>query len=272
MTNVISFPGLGLSFTVSRAAFSVFGINIYWYGIIIALGMIAAMAYGFREVEKRGIKQDDALNMFLIALPVAIVCARLYYVIFNLDMYRGDLLSVFDIRGGGLAIYGGVIGAALTVIIYCRARKISLGEVLDIMAVGFLIGQAIGRWGNFVNGEAFGSGADLPWAMTIVSDGAARAESVHPTFLYESIWDAVGVALLILYKRHKRFSGELFCAYILWYGLGRFWIEGLRSDSLYLGTLRISQIVALVSVFAGIAGIIYGRKKFKKIKNESTGG
>ena len=267
MVNVISFPNLGLSFKISRTAFTVGGINIYWYGIILACGMIAGLLYAFREVKKQDIKQDDALNMFLIAVPVAIICARLYYVIFSFDMYRDNLLEIFDIRGGGIAVYGSFIGAALVVFFYCRAKKISLGKVLDILAVGFLIGQAIGRWGNFVNGEAYGGPTALPWAMSITAEGGSHVDMVHPTFLYESLWDALGVALLLLFKKHKKFDGEVFCLYILWYGAGRFWIEGLRTDSLYLGSVRISQIVALLSAVVGAAVIIIKRIKIKNKGN-----
>lgn len=259
MINHISFPNLGLAFDVNRTAFSVFGINIYWYGIIIAAGMILAFIYGAREFKRQGMKQDDLLNMFLISVPVAILCARLYYVVFSFDLYRDDLRSILDIRNGGIAVYGSLIGAGVVVVIYCLKKKLNVGEVLDVLAVGFLIGQAIGRWGNFVNGEAFGSPTTLPWAMSIAQDGVTYANSVHPTFLYESVWNAVGAALLLIYKRHKKFSGELFCAYILWYGAGRFWIEGLRTDSLYIGSVRVSQVVALLSVFFGAAAIAAGR-------------
>ena len=203
--------------------------------------------------------------MFLICVPVAILCARLYYVIFSFDQYRDNLLSIFDIRNGGIAVYGSLIGAGIVVLVYCLKKKINLGAVLDILAVGFLIGQAVGRWGNFVNGEAFGTATTLPWAMTIASDGVTYAQSVHPTFLYESLWDLAGVIILLVYRKHKGFNGEVFLGYILWYGLGRFWIEGLRTDSLYLGPLRISQVVALMSVFLGLAGIAAGR--FLKRKN-----
>lgn len=270
MTNEISFPGLGINFTINRVAFAIGGVNIYWYGIILAAGMMVGLCYAFREFKKQELKQDDAINMFLIAVPVSIVCARLYYVIFSLDMYKDDPLSVFDIRSGGIAVYGSFIGAAAVVIIYCLKKKISLGKVLDILAVGFLIGQAIGRWGNFVNGEAFGGHCSMPWAMTVApTDGSAAVESVHPTFLYESLWNALGVLLLLLYKRRKKFDGEVFLLYILWYGAGRFWIEGMRSDSLYLGPVRISQLVALVSALAAAAAVIIIRKKIRSQKSGS---
>lgn len=258
MTNEISFPNFGIDFTINRAAFSIGGIDVYWYGIIIAFGMILAFIYGSREFKRCKLKQDDLLNMFLISVPVAIICARLYYVIFSFDQYRNNPIEIIDIRNGGIAVYGSLIGAGIVVVAYCVKKKINIGLILDILAVGFLIGQSIGRWGNFVNGEAFGTSTTLPWAMTIKSEGVTYAYMVHPTFLYESLWDAAGVIILLLLKKHKKFNGEIFCAYILWYGLGRFWIEGLRTDSLYIGTLRISQIVALISVFLGTTGIIAG--------------
>ncbi len=259
MVNEISFPNLGIDLSINRSAFSIAGINIYWYGIIIAFGMILAFIYGSREFKRCKLNSDDLLNMFLICVPAAIICARLYYVIFSFDQYRNNLTEIFNIRNGGIAVYGSLIGVGIVVVAYCYKKKINLGLVLDILAVGFLIGQAIGRWGNFVNGEAFGSVTNLPWAMTITSEGVTYADSVHPTFLYESLWDAAGVIMLLILRKHKKFNGEVFCAYILWYGLGRYWIEGLRADSLYIGPLRISQIVALISIILGTAGIAVGR-------------
>ena len=259
MVNTISFPNIGISLSINRAAFSIGGLDVYWYGIIIGIGMVLAFIFGVREFKRCKLKQDDLLNMFLICLPAAIICARLYYVIFSFDQYRDNLAEVFSIRSGGIAVYGSLIGAGAAVFIYCLKKKINLGLVLDILAIGFLIGQAIGRWGNFVNGEAYGTHTNLPWAMTIASKGVTYAESVHPTFLYESVWDALGVVILLLFRKHKKFCGEVFCAYILWYGLGRFWIEGLRTDSLYIGSLRVSQLVACLSVFIGAAGIVIGR-------------
>ncbi len=261
MINVITFPRLGLSFTINRAAINIGSFSIYWYGLLITFGMLLAILYGIRESKKSGISSDDFFNMLIIAIPVSIICARAYYVIFSWDMYKNNILDIFDIRGGGLAIYGGVIGAALTVIIYCRTKKLNLGTVLDMLAVGLLIGQAIGRWGNFVNGEAFGATTSLPWGMTIQTDGKVIAESVHPTFFYESVWNFIGVGVLLLYKKHKRFSGELFCAYMVWYGAGRTIIEGLRADSLYLGPIRVSQLLAAMTVIVGIILIICLRKR-----------
>ena len=267
MINHISFPGLGIDLNISRAAFSIFGFDIYTYGILIALGMGLAFFYAVREADRVGLKQDDLLNMFIIAIPAAIVCARIYYVVFSWDAYKGDPLSVFDIRGGGLAIYGGIIGAVLTIFIYCRARKINIGMVLDILAVGLLIGQAVGRWGNFVNGEAFGGETSLPWAMTVVTDGVTVAKSVHPTFFYESLWNAVGIVLLLLRRRKTVFRGELFCYYLFWSGVGRTMIEGLRADSLYLGGVRVSQLLSAVLAIAAVAIIAVMRRRSLKNNN-----
>ncbi len=261
MINDIIFYDMGLKFKVSRSLFSIFGVDVYTYGVIIAIGVILGFIYASKEVKKQGISQDDFLNMFLTGVPVAILCARLYYVIFNWDFYRGNFMDIINIRGGGIAIYGGVLGAAATVLIYCRIKKINPWTVFDILAIGLLIGQAVGRWGNFVNGEAFGSHTDLPWAMSIIQDGVLIADSVHPTFFYESVLNALGILVLCLYKRKKVFEGEIFCGYMVWYGFCRMLIEGLRADSLYLGVFRVSQLLSAVLVIAGFAIIIKNRKK-----------
>lgn len=269
MINTISFPRLGLEFTINRVAFSIGDFPIYSYGLIITFGLVLAVIYGFKQCKPQesgerisdGLGVDDYLNMLLLAIPISIICARIYYVMFSFDAYKDNLLSVFDIRSGGLAIYGGVIGAVLTIVVYCRKKKINIGTVLDILSVGLLIGQAIGRWGNFVNAEAFGCETSLPWAMTIEENGKIIANGVHPTFFYESLWNAVGILILMIYKKHSRFRGELFCAYLVWYGAGRAIIEGLRTDSLYLGDFRVSQILAAVTAVVGAVLIIRGRKK-----------
>ncbi len=263
MINEISFPALNLSFTINRAAFSIFGLNIYWYGIIIMTGILLAVLYAWFECEKHncGVKMDDVLNMLLFSIPISIICARIYYVAFSFDSYKDNIIEIFNIRNGGIAIYGAVLGAVLTVFVYCRIKKISTLKVLDILAVGLLIGQCIGRYGNFVNGEAFGSQTDNILRMTIIRDGVLIADSVHPTFFYESLWNAVGIVILLVLKRFKRVDGELICEYIAWYGMGRFWIEGLRTDSLMLGGFRVSQLVALASVIIGITGFIFLRHK-----------
>jgi len=266
MINQISFPDLGISFTVNRAAFHLFGMPIYWYGILIAVGLSLAVLYGMREAKRVNLSGDDLLNMILFAVPVAIICARAYYVIFSWQDYAHDLWSIFDIRGGGIAIYGAVIGICIVILCYCKVKKLSVGKVVDILAVGLLIGQAIGRWGNFINGEAFGSFTTLPWAMTVKQDGILIANSVHPTFLYESLWNGIGILLLLLCRRVKEFDGELFAAYLAWYGLGRVWIEGLRADSLYIGDIRVSQLLAALTLVIGASVILIGRIRHAKIK------
>ncbi len=261
MINNISFPMLGLEFSINRVAFSVFGIPIYAYGVIIAFGLVLAFVYASREAKKTGIADNDFFNMFLIGLPVAVLCARLYYVIFSWNYYKHNLSEIMNIREGGIAIYGAVLGAALVVLIYCKTKKIHIGKVLDILAVSLLIGQAVGRWGNFVNGEAFGESCNLPWSMTIVRGMNIIAESVHPTFLYESLWNVAGVFVLLFFKRRKVFEGELACCYMVWYGIGRMFTEGLRADSLYLGAFRVSQLLSAVLVLAGLILIIKNYKK-----------
>lgn len=266
MINDIAFPALGIDLSVNRVAFSVLGFPIYMYGIIITFGLITAAVYGYLQCEKEGLCKDDYLNMLLLAIPIAIICARTYYVIFSFDSYKDNLWSILDLRSGGLAIYGGIIGAFLMVFAYCRLRKIKLGKFLDLLAIGLLIGQAIGRWGNFVNGEAFGAATSLPWAMTVKSGGRVIADGVHPAFLYESLWNAIGLMILLRHKKRRHFGGEVFCLYLIWYGVGRFWIEGLRADSLYLGCLRISQILAFLTAAAGMLIFICERRKINKHK------
>ncbi len=264
MIHQISFHALGIDLMVDRVAFRIFGIPVYWYGILIATGLVLAILYGIRESKRVGLSQDDLLNMILWSVPVAIVTARLYYVIFSWEQYAGNWMSVFDIRSGGLAIYGGIIGVILVLFFYCRQKKISIGMVLDVLAIGLLIGQAVGRWGNFVNGEAFGSATDLPWAMTIKEGSRMIAWRVHPTFFYESVWNAIGIFALLFYRRFHSFSGEEFCGYLVWYGLGRAWIEGFRADSLYIGSVRVSQMLAIATVLLGISIILYQRRKNRK--------
>jgi len=268
MINNISFPNLGWSFEVDRVAFSIFGVDIYAYGFLIGVGLLLAFVYGAYESKKVDLEQNDLLNMILICLPAAIVGARLYYVAFEWGRYKDDLMSILNLREGGLAIYGGVIGAAIGIFAYCKVKKINIGKPLDILAIGLLIGQAIGRWGNFVNGEAYGGETTLPWAMTIVKNGMTTASCVHPTFFYESLWNVIGFCLLFFTRRKKTFEGEIFCRYMIWYGVGRAMIEGLRADSLYIGPLRVSQILSLCLVVAGIAIIFYMRKKLNSNKGK----
>lgn len=266
MNNVISFPKLGLEFNINRAMFTVGGFSVYWYGFIISVGLILAVVYGYYECKRVGFDTDDFFNILIISLPISIIFARLYYVAFNFSLYKDNLVSVLYIRNGGLAVYGGIIGAILVIFLYCRKKGMKIGTVLDILAIGLLIGQSVGRWGNFVNGEAFGSAATLPWAMSIKTDGIIIAESVHPTFLYESVWNLIGIFALIPLKKHKSFEGEVFCYYMIWYGFARFFIEGLRADSLYFRAFRISQLFSAAIFITAVVIVIF--KRFKGLRKK----
>ena len=274
--NILSFPGLGLEFELNRVAFTVFGLEIYWYGVIIAVGFILAVLYGCRKAAPFGVDQDQVLDMLFAAVPSAIVGCRLYYVVFNLDLYRVggklDWGAMIDIRDGGLAIYGGIIAAVLAAVIYCKVRKQPFWVFADCASYGFLIGQMIGRWGNFMNIEAYGGVTSLPWRMCSpkiagellyegLIDNAVYEQildgtlGVHPTFFYESLWNLIGFILLVLLARKgRKFNGQMFLLYVMWYGLGRTVIDGLRTDSLYFfGTgLRTSQMVGIISVSAAL--------------------
>ncbi len=258
MTHHISFPGLGLGPLTIKDSFELFGtITVHWYGVIIALGILAAYLFCARVAKEYDLTVDHLLDILLFGLPSAIICARLYYVIFEWASYKDNFWDVFKIWEGGIAIYGAVIGACLSTYIYCRAKKLSIPKVFDLGAFGLLIGQIIGRWGNFVNAEAHGGITELPWRMYLIEQGIC----VHPTFLYESLWN-LGVFILLVCRRKKMtFSGEVFLSYITLYGLGRFWIEGLRTDSLYIGDFRVSQLLALACVISGVVLIIKNRKK-----------
>lgn len=273
----VQFPGLGLEFTLDRVALSIGGFNIYWYGVIIAAGMLLALLYAFRNAVDFGIDSDRLVDVVAIGTVMAIVCARVYYVAMAPFEYD-SIWEMIDIRLGGIAIYGAVIGAFVFGGLAAKWRKIPLLPLFDLVALGFLIGQGIGRWGNFVNQEAFGTNTTLPWGM--YSEGTeAYLRSVqvtlpegmtidptlpvHPTFLYESIWCLVGFVVLALYVKHRRFHGQIFLLYAIWYGLGRFWIEGLRTDALLIGNtgLRASQIVAFVSVVAAFLLLVAGLRR-----------
>ena len=269
--NQISFPGLGLTFEIDRVAFELFGKEIYWYAIIIACGFLLAVSYGMRRAHEFSLKQDDLLDMLLFAVPIAIVSARAYYVIFNFAEYRYDLIRVLYIWEGGIAIYGAIIGSLITVIVFCKKRKLPLGNMVDIGALGLLIGQAIGRWGNFVNAEAFGGPTTLPWRMRLYDRVSRAMVEVHPTFLYESLWNLLGFVILHFYSKKRKFPGEIFFLYVAWYGLGRALIEGLRTDSLYLfgSGIRISQMIGILSFVAASAVLVVKwiqRKKQTEVK------
>lgn len=279
--NTLSFPKLGIEIPVYSTAFTVFGIEIKWYGIMIGLGLLLAVIYCFRKMKEAGIDSDRATDAVFGGFIGAIVGARLYYVFMMWDDYKGDIKAIFSIRDGGLAIYGGLIGALLVGLTIARIRKVKLFPLLDLAGMGFLIGQTFGRWGNFFNHECFGRNTTLPWGMTSPRIEAALNSNagsifnstgvsvdptlpVHPCFLYESLWCLIGFLILHFYYKHRKFDGEIFAMYVFWYGLGRFFIEGLRTDSLMVGHLRISQFVAAVSVIAAFIVIIVVRSKIKQ--------
>lgn len=252
----ISFPGLGLE--MNPKSFLELGpLTIHYYGVIIAVGLILAAIYGLHRSKEFGLKQDDILDGVLAVVPFAIICARLYYCVFSWDSYKDDPISMLFIWEGGLAIYGGVIGAAMGVIVFCKIKKISLPATLDLVALGFLIGQAIGRWGNFFNREAFGEETQVFWKMGLYNAARGVTEYYHPTFLYESVWNALGFVVLHFMSKHRQYDGQIALGYVVWYGAGRAIIEGLRTDSLYWGSFRVSQVLAAVSCLAAVGVLVW---------------
>lgn len=282
----VEFPNLfSGDIEINRVAFTIFGIDIYWYGILIAVGVILAFVYALKRSKKVGLISDQVFDAAFISIIVGFIGARLYYCFFynlmNPDAEKYNIITMFTkIHDGGLAIYGGVIFGVITGLIYCRAKKIPFLPLLDLAGSAFLIGQAIGRWGNFINQECYGAptAGNLPWGMMgtkIALDPVviqAKGSSVtavnvlvHPCFLYESLWCIVGFLLIhFLVGKIKTFDGEAFLAYVLWYGAGRAWIEGLRTDSLYAGSLKVSQVIAIASSVLALIMIVYFKIAVKK--------
>ena len=281
---IISFPGLGIGeFEIDSIAVSaenlgflknIFGDTwrgIAWYGIIITIGIILSALYAIKRAHQEGIETDDILDVILVAVISCVVGARAYYVIFY-----GDYNSLYDliaIWNGGLAIYGAVIAGIIALYIMGKIKKISPLVLLDIGASSIILGQAIGRWGNFMNGEAFGYETTLPWRMGIAEPGEAMMY-VHPTFLYESIWNFIGFALIWHIYNKKKYNGQVFLTYLAWYGFGRMIIEGLRTDSLWLvdGVIRVSQLVGAVCFVVCTAALVYIRFKRNNKKLEKNNG
>lgn len=265
----IEFPSLGIKINPPK---NFFGTFVHWYGIIIALGLVLAILLCLRIAQKRGVSEDNIFDIVIFGAPVGIICARAYYVIFKWDYYKHNLSEIVKIWEGGIAIYGAIIGAVATVFIYCRIKKINPFKLLDIGCVGLALGQAVGRWGNFVNREAFGAPAtsSVPWRMRLYTDSAMSTwAEVHPTFLYESLWNFGVLFILLRLTPKKKYEGQVFWTYILSYGAGRLWIEGLRLDSLYLGNFRISQLVALVTVILAIVMLIVNSKRKQNAQSAS---
>ena len=249
----ISFPWLNIQINPPRSL-EIGPLSIHLYGLIIAVGLLLAVIYGCRRGKRFGIKEDDILDGVLWIVPFAILCARLYYCAFSWESggYAANPISILYIWQGGLAIYGGVLGAAVGVIILCLVKKIRIGALLDLVSLGFLIGQSIGRWGNFFNREAFGAATDSFFRMGLFHSWKETWEYYHPTFLYESLWNALGFVALHFLSKKRKYDGQIALGYVAWYGLGRTLIEGLRVDSLYWGSIRVSQMLAAISCLAAV--------------------
>ncbi len=273
-TMPVSFPGLfgGWEMTAGPVCFTVAGKPVYWYGVIIASGLILALLFCLRQAKNYGLKEDDLYDTVIWGIPVGILGARLYYVIFYLDLFRDGegklsfsrMIAIWD---GGLAIYGAVIACMILAFCLARSKKIPMGALTDDCVMGLLIGQMIGRWGNFMNREAFGAETTLPWRMRLWTSAESYIE-VHPTFLYESLWNLLGLLLIwLVISKRRRFDGQNTWFYFLWYGLGRFWIEGLRTDSLYLfdwtvfgQPVRVSQALSFAMVLISALVLLYRLK------------
>ena len=253
--SVISFPALGIELNPPRG-FSIGPLYIHFYGVIIACGLILAVVYACRRSREAGLTEDSLLDGVLWITPFSIVCARAYYCVFSWPMYRNNPISVLYIWEEGLAIYGAVLGAAVGVIVFCKIKKCSLPALLDLVSLGFLIGQFIGRWGNFFNREAFGAATDAVTRMGFFNTVTGVTEYYHPTFLYESVWNLAGFLLLHFLSRKKQYDGQIALGYCAWYGLGRAFIEGLRMDSLYWGPFRVSQLLAAGSCAVAVAVLL----------------
>jgi prolipoprotein diacylglyceryl transferase len=247
---------------MNPVAFSIFGQPIYWYGILISAGVLIGIFLAMHHAKIFGMDQDSIVDMALLAIPMAIIGARLYYVIFEWDQYKGHPLDIFNIRKGGLAIYGGVLGGVLGGYLFSRWKKIDFWNLTDICAPSIILGQAIGRWGNYINQEAYGVVVNNPqWQWFPVAVFIQADQQWHmATFFYESFWNLIVFFILMGYRRHRKRTGEVFLLYLILYSLGRIFIEGLRTDSLYLDNVRISQLLGILLVVLGIVLFVYRRK------------
>lgn len=278
----VAFPGLGIVIEQLNKSFEIGGFRIAYYGVLIGLGILAGMSMVIKVARASGQDVEIYYDCALYAIIFSLIGARIYYVIFEWDYYKENLLSIFKLREGGMAIYGAVIAAVITLFVYAKRKKLSLGLLLDTGCIGLITGQIIGRWGNFVNREAFGGYTDGLFAMQLkkseVYSGYITQElagntvwvngieyiQVHPTFLYEALWNLGVLFLLLLYYHHKKFDGEVACLYLIGYGLGRAWIEGLRTDQLMFGGFAVSQVLSILLVMGASTYIILKRRKRKK--------
>ena len=276
-SNKLSFPGMGIEIDINPVAFEIGSFKVYWYGLIIAAAMLTCFILAVKQAKKNKFSPDLVYDLMFITLPCAIIGARLYYVAFKWDYYSQDLSRIFDTRSGGLAIYGGVIAVLFGYWVMCRIRKIPYGTVLDYLAPLLPLGQAIGRWGNFFNQEAFGTTTDLPWGMTsseirnYLATNCPTLDStmpVHPTFLYESLGNIILLCILFYLRKHSKYAYETSAVYFIGYGVLRFFVEGLRTDSLYIsGTaIRASQLLSVILVIGGLLYIAFAH--YKKIERK----
>ena len=290
MHETIDFPNLGIHLKNVGKTISVFHFDVAYYGVIIGLGILAGLLIAMHVAKKTGQNQEDYIDLAIYGVIFGIIGARVYYVVFSWDMYKNDLLSIFNIRQGGLAIYGGVIAAVITVFVFAKRRHLAAGILLDTACHGLVLGQAIGRWGNFFNREAFGEYTNGLFAMKLPTDAVRPSDitelmrrhmqykngtsyiQVHPTFLYESLWCLMVLFIMLLYRRHKKFNGEVFLVYLFGYGLGRVWIEGLRTDQLlFPGTaIPVSQVLAGALVIVSASLIIFWHIRQKRMENEQV--
>ena len=261
-TSPITFPGLGLELNPSPIIDLGFA-TIRWYGLIIAIGLLLAAIYGMRRAKQFGLTEDNILDGVLWIVPFAVICARAYYCIFRWDLYRDDPISVLYIWKGGLAIPGGILGTALGIVVFCKCKKIKTLAVLDLVAVGFLIGQCIGRWGNFFNREAYGCETDFFLRMGLFQNpdgsGSLVERFYHPTFFYESLWNAIGFAILHFASKKRLYDGQIALGYVAWYGFGRTFTEALRAstDALKGGSLPVTQILSAVCCVAALSILLW---------------
>ena len=252
----ISFPFLGLEVNPPRVL-ELGPLVIHYYGAIIALGLVLAVVYCCKRGDQFGLKEDDILDGVLWITPFAILCARIYYCAFSWEEYAADPISVLYIWNGGIAIYGSVIGAIIGMAVFSKIKKIKLTPILDLILLGFLIGQFIGRWGNFMNREAFGAATDSFFRMGLFNTKTNAWEYYHPTFLYESAWNMVGFVILHFLSKRRQYDGQMALCYAAWYGLGRCFVEGLRVDSLWWGPFRVSQVLAGITCIAALSLLAY---------------
>ena len=287
MTESINFPNLGIYLEHVGQKISIFGFDIAYYGMIIGIGILAGVLMAVKEAKRTKQNPETYYDLALYAVIFSIIGARLYYVAFSWDLYKDDLLSILNLREGGLAIYGGVIAAMITVFVFSRRRKISFGLLVDTAGLGLILGQIIGRWGNFFNREACGEYTNNLFAMQLPIDAVRASDitekmrehievingiefiQVHPTFLYESVWNIGVLIILLLWRKHKKFNGEIFLMYLFGYGVGRFWIEGLRTDQLqFFNGVAVSQVLAAVLVVVSAVLLVVGRKKVVPIEQK----